>query len=232
MRMRVTAIVPAAGKGARLKTRTPKPFVPIAGKPLLAHTLARLCRAYPFFEVILVADPSQRRRITALLRRYGFASVRVVDGGKTRAESVQNGVKAASPLSDWVLVHDAARPLVEKGLVVSILSAARKNGAAICALPVMATVKKVYLASRHVSGTPDRRGLYLAQTPQVFRRELLLKRYNAMGAAAFSATDEAALFDGSPVRVAVVPGRPENIKVTTPEDRELCEFYLKRKKVK
>jgi 2-C-methyl-D-erythritol 4-phosphate cytidylyltransferase len=140
---------------------------------------------------------------------------------------VRRGLRALSKDSEWVLVHDAARPLVSRAVVRRTLKAARSSGVALCALPVTATVKRLYSERPVVRGTEDRRVFYLAQTPQVFRRSLLLSRYRALGRRALSATDEAALFDRSRVRVRVAAGETRNIKVTTREDLKLIKFYLK-----
>ena len=225
--MRVAAIVPAAGKGRRLKTRQPKPFVPVLGSPLLIHTLRNLKKAFSFSEIILAANPAALKAIRRLLARHKIKGVRIVRGGKTRAESVRNALWNVSPACDWVLVHDAARPLVSRALVGRLLKRVRRSGAVISAVPVSSTVKKTDAAQKFILRTQDRKTLYLAQTPQVFRKDLLVGRYKRLGRRAFQATDEAALFDGSGVRVKIAEGEARNIKVTTLEDIELMKFYLK-----
>lgn len=226
--MKVAAIVPAAGQGKRLKGKTPKPLVRIFGKPLFIHTLVSLKRSLRFHEIILVADPSQVKSMKRSLWRYGLENIRVVAGGKTRAASVRNAVLKVSLGCDFVLIHDMARPLVGEALVRKLLSAARKTGAALCAVPATATVKKIDAKRSCVVRTLDRRLLYLAQTPQVFRKSLILRRYEVLGKKALQATDEAALFDGSKTVVKLVPGDPKNIKITTKDDIELFKFYLTR----
>ncbi|HTL70330.1 MAG TPA: 2-C-methyl-D-erythritol 4-phosphate cytidylyltransferase [Candidatus Eisenbacteria bacterium] len=227
--MKIAAIVPAAGRGARLRSRVPKPFVRLLGKPLLVHTLENLSAAFPFAEILVAVDPSKMAAARRLLGgRRLRAPVRVVAGGRTRAESVRNAVSQASAGCDWVLIHDAARPFVSAALVRSVVRAARGSGAALCALPVTSTVKRAG-PGLTVRATEDRRTLYLAQTPQVFRKTLLADRFRAAGAAASGATDEAALFDGSKVRVRLVPGESRNIKITTPEDLELFGYYSRKR---
>lgn len=228
--MRVAAIVPAAGKGRRLKSRQPKPFVPVRGRPLLIHTLRNLKKAFSFSEIILAVNPGTLKAIQRLLARHKIKGVRTVAGGRTRAQSVGNALGSVSPDCDWVLVHDAARPLVSRTLVGRLLKGARRSGAVISALPVSSTVKKTDASQKIILRTQDRETLYLAQTPQVFRKDLLVGRYKQLGTKAFKATDEAALFDGSGVRVKIVEGEARNIKVTTPEDIELMKFYLLRAK--
>ena len=160
------------------------------------------------------------------LERFHFRKIRVVAGGKTRAESVRNALARVSDECDWVLVHDAARPLVSAALVRRVLEGAKQTGAAIAALPAHATVKRVRKENLTINRTEDREAFYMAQTPQVFGRALLMKRYETLGRAAFKKTDEAALFDGTRVRVKVVSGETKNIKVTTPDDLELLQFHL------
>lgn len=227
--MKVSAIIAAAGKGKRLGQKLPKALVRIQGKPLIIYTLEALAKAYPFKEVIVAADPESLGKFCACLKHYGLSDVRVVPGGKTRGESVRNALNAANASADLVLIHDAARPLVSAGLVRRVIEIARKSKAAIAALPAHETAKRVDPKNGVIQKTEDRQTLYFAQTPQVFSRNLLLERYRALGKKAFDRTDDAALFDGTRVRVAVVPGERRNIKITTPEDTDLFNFYLEQK---
>ncbi|MGH7198244.1 MAG: 2-C-methyl-D-erythritol 4-phosphate cytidylyltransferase [Candidatus Omnitrophota bacterium] len=227
--MKIAAIVPAAGRGRRLKTKQPKAFVPLLGKPLLIHTLTNLKRSFPFEEMIVAAAASRMKSVRRLLARYRLGRVRVVRGGGSRAESVRNGVASLSVRCEWVLIHDAARPFVGRGLVRRLLQSARRTGAAICVLPATATVRRIDPKRKVALGTEDRESLVLVQTPQVFKKNDLLARYKLFGKKALAATDEAALFDGSRIKVSIVPGEPRNIKITTKEDLELCRFYMKNK---
>ena len=219
-------MVPAAGKGKRLGTRVPKPYLRVLGKPLFIHTLRALQKAYPFREIVLVVDASRTARARSELVRYGLRKVRLARGGATRAESVRNGLLALRPGTQLVAVHDAARPLVSPVVMRRTITAAKKAGAAICVLPVSSTVKRLDPRTGAVRSTEDRRGLVLAQTPQVFDKTLLFSRYRALGRKAFRATDEAALFDGTRVRVRAVPGDERNLKVTTRADLERMKRYL------
>ena len=130
--MRVAAIVPAAGAGKRLKSKTPKAFVNVQGKPLLIRALRALGRGGKFHEFVVVVAKNEVASATRLLRRFRVRKFKVVPGGATRAESVWKGLQAVSKGSDWILVHDAARPLVSKDLVVGLLKAAKLTGGAIC----------------------------------------------------------------------------------------------------
>ena len=226
--MKVAAIIPAAGLGKRLKSKSPKAFALLGGKPLLARTLSRLLESYPFHEIVVAAHPKKIDEVRKLVRSHRQSSkIKVVGGGATRSDSVLKALLSVSPGSDWVLVHDAARPLVSRDLIRRLLGAAKKRGAVLCALPATATVKRVDPRTLSVLKTEDRRQLYLAQTPQVFKRKLLLERYRKLGKTASLATDEAALFDGSKTRVSIVLGDPFNLKITTPFDLKLAEGYLK-----
>jgi 2-C-methyl-D-erythritol 4-phosphate cytidylyltransferase len=224
--VKVTAIVPAAGRGSRFQSKTSKLFVSWGGKPLLVHTLKRLLGAFRFEEVLVLVARADIKKTQVLLRRHHLNQVRLFAGGVTRADSVKRGLENVSKESDWVLVHDAARPLIGRPLVLRTILAAKATGAALCALPVTATVKKVDLRHRAVLSTEDRRRLYLAQTPQVFRKDLLLNRYHTLKKKALTATDEAALFDGSGISVRVVEGDIKNIKITTLDDLQLFRYYL------
>ena len=228
--MKVAAIIPAAGRGERFKSKVPKSFVSVLGKPLLVHTLRRLQNCYAFEEMVVMVQRSHQSRTREMLKRHGFGHVRVEIGGSSRADSVKRGFLSLTQRSEWVLVHDAARPLVDTAFLLRTLSAAKKSGAALCGIPVTATVKRLRPGQDIVLSTQDRRYLYLAQTPQVFRKDLLLARYRALGKKALKATDEAALFDKTSVPVRCVEGDVKNIKVTTQDDLELVKYYLSKER--
>ncbi len=223
--MSVTAIVPAAGKGRRFGRR-PKLFVNVDGRPLLYYTLKNLCGAYPFESVIIATDLAYFERVGKIALALGLKNVHLVKGGATRAESVKNALLAAGH-SEWALVHDAARPLVSRRIVRGAIDVARKRGGAVVSIPATSTVKRVGAGGK-VMRTEDRESLYLAQTPQVFRRKKLLERYKKLGTRALRLTDEASFFDGVGQGGWVVPGSSRNLKVTTAEDLDIFKFYLKR----
>ncbi len=225
---RVTAILPAAGKGRRFGTKTSKLFFKIGGKPVLYYTLKNLSRAYPFAEILVAADPDSFREIARIAVPLKIKNFKIIAGGATRAESVLNALKQASDSSEWALVHDAARPLVTGKIVKDVLRAAQKTGGAITAVPATATVKRV--GKSGITGTEDRQSLFLAQTPQVFKRKALLERYRALGKKALSLTDEASFFDGTALRVQIAEGAVSNLKITTPEDAQLFRFYLQNRR--
>ncbi len=224
--MKIAAVIPAAGHGKRLKSIMPKALVSVLGQPLLVHTLKGLKKSFRFHEIIVAVPANRVENFKNILKRHSLTGVRVIRGGRTRAESVRNGVWNVSEACEWVLVHDAARPLVNKRLVRRLIRSAKKTGAAIAATPVTSTVKRTDAKSKTVLNTEDRDSLYLAQTPQVFKKVHLMKRYEILGPRALFVTDEAALFENSPIKVSVIPGDDRNIKITTPEDIKLFKFYL------
>ncbi len=227
--MSVYAVVPAAGKGKRLGSKIPKAYLSILGKPLFIHTLNALRKAYPFRETVLVVDISRLGQARKELVRHGLGRVWLTAGGETRAESVRNGLLVLPAGRHWVAVHDAARPLVSRQVVRRTLAAALKGAGAICAVPIAYTVNRLDPKRGTLRGTEDRRELVLAQTPQIFGRSLLLSRYEALGAKALEATDEAALFDGTKQRIRVVDGDERNLKVTTKNDLESLKKSLRNR---
>lgn len=221
----VAAIIVAGGSGARLKAKVRKPFVRLAGRPMLAWTLRAFERAPGVGAVVLVAHPRDIAAARALARRWRCRKVAaVVAGGKTRMASVACGLRALPPGARWVAVHDAARPLVSPEVIARTLREARRWKAAIAAVPVVPTVKQAKGA--WVRRTLDRSTLWAVQTPQVFERKLLEKAHRRANGGA-PATDDAALVEKMGKRVRIVPGSHRNIKVTTPEDLVIAKALLK-----
>lgn len=227
--VRVAVVVVAAGPGTRLGADRPKAFVELAGRPLLAHALDSIDRAardarrgLHIGQVVLVV-PASHLDGDAAWRRAGSGDVevRVVAGGRRRQDSVRAGLAVCS--GDVVAVHDAARPFVTAATFANVVVAATEHGAAIAALPAVDTVKIADEAG-DVVATPPRDRVWLAQTPQAFRRELLLAAHAAAGEG--DSTDDAALVEsyGAPVRV--VPGDRETRKITTPDDLRWAEWLL------
>jgi 2-C-methyl-D-erythritol 4-phosphate cytidylyltransferase/2-C-methyl-D-erythritol 2,4-cyclodiphosphate synthase len=220
----VTAVVVAAGRGERLGVPA-KVLLPLAGRPLLAHTLDALERAATLTDVIVVVARHTRPAIAALLAGGDWPKVgAIVDGGERRQDSMRAGLAAVDPATAVVVVHDGARPLASAELFDRCVAAAVAHGAAIAAVPVADTLKRV-VADR-VVGTVDRTGLWAAQTPQAFRRELLVEigaRWDELPAV----TDEAGLCEALGVPVAVVPGSPANLKVTHPVDIAVADALLR-----
>ena len=206
---------------------TPKQFLALGNVPLLLHSLQVFERAASISQVILVVPKDERERtLSDVIKRYGITKVlKVVAGGATRQESVYSGLKETDPEAELVVVHDAVRPFVTEDLIERSIEAARKSGGAIVAVPMKDTVKQVG-PDGHILRTVDRAHLWLAQTPQTFPRTLLLDAYRKAESDGFHATDEAAVMERFGQEVAIVPGRWDNIKITTPEDLQMAEAIL------
>lgn len=208
----VVVLIPAGGAGMRLGRRTPKQFLRVGGEPIVAVTVRRF-RRHPRVAAIVVAAPAEH---VAHARRVLGRGVSVVAGGATRQESVRLALEAAPPGVPMMLVHDAVRPFITRPLVDAVLAAARADGAAVCALPVAETVKRV--RDGVVEATIDRDGLWAVQTPQAFRAEVLREAHEKARRDGIAGTDDAMLVERLGHRVRVVPGLAGNVKITTPDD--------------
>lgn len=219
------AIVVAAGRSERMGGGE-KVFSQLMGRPLLAWTLGAFKRCDDIAETIVVAAPDAVQRMQDFVREWRFTKVTaVVAGGATRQESVRAGLDFASE-AVIVAVHDGARPLVTPELISEGVALARRTGAALCAIPARDTVKEVAGEPPIVAGTPARERMWLAQTPQVFDRQLLLEAHSR---AAASVTDDAALVEAIGHPVHVYEGAASNFKVTTPEDLIIAEALLRER---
>ena len=211
----VVVLVPAGGVGARLGSRTPKQFLILGREPILAATL-RHFRGHPRVASIVVAAPSTHVERARRLLGGGGAPLTVIAGGASRQESVWLALQAAPAAARVILVHDAVRPFLTRGLIDALIAAAERDGAAICALPITETVKRV--RDGLVATTLEREGLWSVQTPQAFQAAILREAHDKARRDGFLGTDEAMLVErlGHPVRV--VPGLAANVKITTPDD--------------
>ncbi len=223
----ISAVVVAAGSGSRVGADRNKVLLPLAGEPILAHTLRHLLAIDELDEVVVVCregDEAAMRSIAEALRPP--IPVRFARGGKERSDSVRNGVFAAAA-TELVLVHDAARPFLGRALARALIAAAREHGAAIPGLPVVDTVKRVDADSRgpNVASTIDRKDLVAAQTPQAFRIGEFKDALDELEATTL-VTDDASIYERLHRRVSVVAGDPLNVKVTTPMDLALAPRHL------
>jgi 2-C-methyl-D-erythritol 4-phosphate cytidylyltransferase len=222
----VAAILVAAGPGTRLGAQEPKAFVELFGIPLFVRALRALLGAPSVASVVVVVPRAAVERGRALVERFGpwRAPVDVVAGGAERQDSVRNGLAAAGR-AELIAIHDAARPLVRPDVVEAAIAAAERHGAAIVATPATDTVKRVH-PDGWIESTSPRQHIWLAQTPQVFRADLIRAAHAQAAAASSPATDDAVLVEQLGARVYVVPGNPENRKITTPEDLRWAEWML------
>ncbi len=215
---------PASGEGAG--QAPDKLFARLAGRPLLAHVLGRLQDCHHIGRIVLVLSAANHQRGRDLVAEYGIDKVfAVCRGGPRRQDSVRLGLEALAPSGsagcDWVLVHDGARLLVEP-VISRGLDAARETGAAIPAIPIADTVKMAG-PDGAVDSTVDRSRLWAAQTPQVFRYDLLMRAHREVTA---DVTDDAAMLEALGLPVKLYPGSPLNMKVTSPEDLQIAEALL------
>ena len=212
----LAVILPAGGIGTRLGHRTPKQFLRVAGAPILGLTLRHFL-GHPGVRAIVVAAPAEHlERTRQLVGRTGRRRVEVVVGGATRQESVWNALQEAPGTAEIVLVHDAVRPFIDRLLIDAVVAAARDAGAAICALPIAETVKRVRTGV--VVDTLDRSELWTVQTPQAFRSALLREAHDKARRDGVVGTDDAVLVERLGHPVHVVQGRAGNVKITTPDD--------------
>ena len=242
--MKVVAIIPAAGLGTRMapmpsakdaKEKKPHPskqFTELGGTPILIHTLRKFAAVDAVSEIWIALRENEidgfRERLAkeADLRKK---KIELVVGGEHRQQSVQNALNAVSAAEDdIILVHDAVRPFVTAEIIQEVIEAAKKYGAAIAGLPAVDTVKQVERTAEGaiIKATIPRAGIVLAQTPQGFRYSVIKKVFDEAAADGFTGTDEASLAERSGHEVAVVMGSAKNIKITSPGDMELAEFYL------
>jgi 2-C-methyl-D-erythritol 4-phosphate cytidylyltransferase len=221
----VSAIIVAAGKGRRFGHKVSKAVLKLNSRPVIAYSLA-VFNAHPQVkEIIVVGNPGNIPALRNIIKREKIAKpIKIVPGGKERRDSVAQGLQAANPQADLILIHDAARPFITKSLVSSLVKEARKMGAAIAAVPVKATIKKVQ-SGLAVEKTLARKSLWEIQTPQVFKGSLILKAYKKFKR--LPATDDAMLVERLGVKVKVVLGSYSNIKITTPEDLTMAKGIAK-----
>jgi len=226
--MRTVALVLAAGRGERLGHALPKGLVPLAGRPLLLYALAALEAVDEVDRLIPVVPADALDRFEQALRaaRGLHKLAPAVVGGRERQDSVRAGLAALPAGVELVAVHDAARPCVRPEAVRRVIEAARATGAAILAVPVRDTIKRV-VAGRVVE-TPPRAECWAAQTPQVFRVEILREALAKAETEGTLGTDDAQLVEALGVPVCVVPGDADNLKITSPEDLVWAESLLSK----
>lgn len=239
--MKVIVIIPAAGLGTRMasargkKASPSKQFTELGGTPILIHTLRKFAATQLVSEIYVALRKNEITGFRGRLEKEGKdileKEVNLVEGGEHRQQSVANAIAAVSAAADdVVLVHDAVRPFVTPEIIQDVIRAVQKYGAAIAAMPAQDTVKQVERTAEGalITTTIPRERVVMAQTPQGFRYSVIKKAFDEATADGFIGTDEASLVERSGHQVAVVMGSPRNIKITTPADLELAEFFLKR----
>lgn len=224
------ALIPAAGSGSRMQDQLPKQYLPLAGRPMIFHTLSTLCnspRLSGVFVVLASGDAEWRKHDWS---SFSDKLISLPCGGATRAQSVLNGLKAARDRSsvgddDWVLVHDAARPCLTRTQLDRLLDELRDDAVGgLLAIPVADTLKRNNGAGR-VACTESRENLWQAQTPQMFRYKLLVEALSMAGGVAM--TDDAGAIEALGYQPKLVLGDVRNFKITYPQDMALAELMLK-----
>jgi 2-C-methyl-D-erythritol 4-phosphate cytidylyltransferase len=217
-------ILPAAGRSSRFgESRRKKPFIELKGRPVWVRALEPFISHDDVVQAVVVVSPDDREWFEEKFRpNLAFMNITLVEGGGTRADSVQNGLARVQADVDFVAVHDAARPLIVKKWVDAVFEAAARTGAAIPACRIPSTVKRV--ADGTIVETVPREDLWAAQTPQVFARQLLLDAFAQRGD--FVPTDEAQLVERLGQPVSIVECSPVNLKITTQEDFRMAEVLL------
>ncbi|MBI4240513.1 MAG: 2-C-methyl-D-erythritol 4-phosphate cytidylyltransferase [Candidatus Rokubacteria bacterium] len=225
--MTTVAIVPAAGSGSRLGRRRPKQFLSVGRAPLVVRTLRVLAGVREVGGIVVAAPPEAVGATRRLLERFRVPRiVAVVPGGRERQESVWLALQVVPASTSLVVVHDAVRPFITGSLVRRVIGAARRHGAASCGVPVVETVKQVH--DGKVEATVEREGLWLVQTPQAFHRSLLWEAHEKARSGGFVGTDDAVLVERLGIPVRMVPGLPENFKITTPADLARARTFAAR----
>jgi 2-C-methyl-D-erythritol 4-phosphate cytidylyltransferase len=225
--MRVSAIIAAAGSGIRLGLDAPKAFVPLGGRSLLYYSLRAIAALDAIGEAVVTVPAGMEPRARAEVERAGLEiPVKLVAGGAERQDSVRIALAITNAESEVVLIHDAARPLATPAMFAACLEAVRRADGAIAAIAVADTLKRT--DDRTITATVARAGLWQAQTPQAFRRVMLIEAHDRAVRERWAATDDAELIERCGGRVEVVESSATNFKITTPADLEIAEALVAR----
>jgi 2-C-methyl-D-erythritol 4-phosphate cytidylyltransferase len=226
---RVAAIVPSAGAGSRMRSKTEKPFIKLCGREIILYPLIALEKSDLISEIIIPASKKSIPKIERLIKREGLKKVReVIRGSSYRAGSVRKGLLSISADIGFVFIHDCARPFLTTAMIRACLNAAQRYGASLSAVRVKPTIKEVD-RKKFIKKTLKRHLLWEAQTPQVFKREILVDAYKKSRKSYNHFTDDTALLEAMGRRIKIVEGSYNNIKITTPEDIFIAEAILKGK---
>lgn len=219
--MKKFVLIVAGGKGSRMLSEIPKQFLKLGGIPLLMHTIKRFT-AFTDVDVLLVIPENQMVLWSELCQEHSFESPRIVKGGRTRFQSVKNGLDAISDIDGIVSIHDGVRPFVSKSLIIRNFSEAEKQGSALTVVELKESLRQLIGAN---SFSLNRADFRLVQTPQTFSLEKIKKAYEVDFKDEF--TDDASVFEAAGSEVHLVEGDYSNIKVTTPEDLVIAESLMK-----
>jgi 2-C-methyl-D-erythritol 4-phosphate cytidylyltransferase len=226
------AIIAAGGRGVRMATTVNKQFLEIDRKPIIAYTMEKFVVSSLVENIILVVPEEWITFVRkSIVEKYNFLKVsNIIAGGVTRQESVLAGLKALEKSTSFILIHDAVRPLISQQTIELVIKKGMETGAAIVAVRANDTVKRVN--ENQIESTLNRDMIWLAQTPQVFEKQIILDAYRNAAEKDIVATDDSALVERLGISVLVVEGAYSNIKITNPSDLSLAEFYLNQQKTK
>lgn len=225
-RIFTSAIIVAAGKGRRMGTQISKQFIKLGEKEILAHTVDRFEKFSAIEEIILVTGKDSIDDVCAMVTEYHWEKVKaVVIGGKERQDSVKCGLDAISNKAEIVFIHDGVRPFVTEQMIQASMEGVVDFGGCVVGMPVKDTIK-VCDKNAVVIQTPDRSGLWQIQTPQTFRRDLIDQAYKKATNEGFEGTDDASVAEFYGIKIKVIEGSYQNIKITTKEDLLLAACFL------
>lgn len=227
MKADVSVIMPAAGLSLRMGAGVRKPFLMIGEKPVFFYTLEKFCKLERVKEIIFVVNEKDR---STVIEKWSdelkdYKVTKIVTGGEQRQDSISNGLSQLDPDTEIILVHDAVRPLVKQDEIEEVIKSTEEKGAAILASPMKLTVKRVN-PSHEIIETVPRHDLWMAQTPQGFKRDLIINAYNKIKDTNEEFTDDAEVVEKAGHTVGIVSGSYDNIKITTREDLKLAELLL------
>ena len=226
---KVGVIIPAAGTGKRMGGSVSKQFLEVAGIPIIIRTLEHFQSSPDIDNIILASDKENRKPLNNLIKLHNLTKVSsVVEGGAERQDSVWNCLQEIEKYdADLILIHDAVRPFISQKLIHAVLIAAKEDGAAIAAVRPKDTIKQSSVAG-YAQNTLSREQLWIAQTPQTFQFQIIKRAFEMARIEGYYGTDDANLVERIGMRIRIINGSYDNIKITTPEDIELAQIIAKR----
>ena len=228
--MKTIALIPSAGSGSRMGTKAKKPYLSLLDKPILAHTLLAFEQCPLINEVVLiVAEDEIDYCKISIVEPFKIRKVnKIIAGGPKRQDSVWEGLKTLNDDCELVMIHDGVRPFVSQEILKKSVHETAKSGATVVAVPVKDTIK-IMSKKAEVLETIDRSRIWAVQTPQTFARDILKRAYKKTFEDGFYGTDDASLVERLGVKVKIIPGSYDNMKITTPGDLTLGEAILERR---
>ncbi len=226
--MFTSVIIPAAGFGERMGAPVSKQFLSLRGKPIIIHTLERFQQCSEITEIVIAAQRSAFQQIEFLVREFHLTKVRpIVEGGKRRQHSVANALSFVDARAELVAVHDAVRPFIHRKILLTAIEKAAEYSASVVAVRAKDTLK-IGDENSFIESTLNRSSVWIAQTPQVFKKEILVRAYEHAKNNSIEATDDASLVEQIGIQPVLVEGSYDNIKITTPDDLEFAEVLAHR----